>query len=213
MANTICTTPQFTVTDGVLGLSRAAMPRVVLEATEQSQADGPVTEHSRMSSPKIFIEQRCHWKNDFGVPVWLQVQVQRARRTMTTTNPHHLFLRERWTTAVGTDGATQVLAPEPRVDETWDTEWGGGQFHPWRKDEGWPKVVTTLSAPAATSTLSMITVPEGQSLDFRLRVALVTDAYAFVPWDDQEKVDPFPHMATMFAFRNTTRFLATPMPI
>lgn len=213
MANTICTTPQFTVTDGVLGLSRAAMPRVVLEAVEHSQADGPVTEHSTARSPKIFIEQRCHWKNDFGVPVWLQVQVQRARRTMTTTNPHHLFLRERWTTAVGTDGATQVLAPEPRVDETWDTEWGGGQFHPRREGEGWPKVVTTLSAPAATSTLSMITVPEGQSLDFRLRVALITDAYVKVPWEDQKKVDPFPHMATMFAFRNTTRFLATPMPI
>ena len=213
MANTICTTDQFTVTDGVLGLSRAAMPRVVLEATQESTGDGPVTEHSNMSSPKIFIEQRCHWKNDFGVPVWLQVQVQRARRTMTTTNPHHLFLRERWTTRVGTDGATQVLAPEPTVDDTWDTEWGGGQFHAWREGEGWPKVVTTMSAPSATSTLSMITVPAGQSLDFRLRVALVTDAYAFVPWDDQEKLDPFPHMATMFAFRNTTRFLATPMPV
>lgn len=213
MANTICTTRQFTVTDGVLGLSRAAMPRVVLEATQQSINDGPVTEHSSQANPKIFIEQRCHWKNDFDVPVWLQVQVQRARRTMTTTNPHHLFLRERWTTAVGTDSGTQVMAPEPRVDQTWDTEWGGGQFQAWREGEGWPKIVTTLSAPAATSTLGMITVPVGQSLDFRLRVALITDAYAHVPWGDQTKQEPFQHVATMFAFSNTTRFLATPIPV
>ena len=213
MANTICTTRQFNVTDGVLGLSPAAMPRVVLEATQPSINDGPVTGHSTARSPKIFIEQRCHWKNDFGVPVWLQIQVQRARRTMTTTNPHHLFLRERWTTAVGTDGATQVMAPEPEVYTTWDTEWGGGQFQAWRENGGWPQIVTTLSAPAATSTLGMITVPIGQSIDFRLRVALITDAYAHVPWDDQKKVDPFPHMATMFAFSNTTRFLATPIPV
>ena len=213
MANTICTTSQFTMTDGVLGLSRSAMPRVVLEATQQSINDGPVTEHSSQANPKIFIEQRCHWKNDFGGPVWLQVQVQRARRTMTTTNPHHLFLRERWTTAVGVDSGAQVMAPEPRVDQTWDTEWGGGQFHAWREGEGWPKIVTTLSAPAATSTLGMITVPEGQSLDFRLRVALITDAYAFIPWGDQTKQEPFEHVATMFAFSNTTRFLATPIPV
>lgn len=213
MATTICTTRQFTTDDGVLGLSRAAMPRVVLEATQQSINDGPVKEHSRMEAPKIMIEQRCHWKNDFGVPVWMQIQVQRARRTLTTTNPHHLFLRERWTTAVGTDSRSQVMAPEPTVNTTWDTEWGGGQFIPWREGEGWPKVVTTLSAPAATSTLSMITVPEGQSLDFRLRVALVTDAYAFVPWGDQTKVEPFEHMASIFAFSNTTRFLATPIPV
>lgn len=213
MANTICTTSQFTVTDGVLGLSRSAMPRVVLEATQQSINDGPVTEHSSQANPKIFIEQRCHWVNDFDGPVWLQVQVQRARRTMTTTNPHHLFLRERWTTAVGSDRGTQVMAPEPTVDQTWDTEWGGGQFHAWREGEGWPKIVTTMSAPAATSTLGMITVPAGQALDFRLRVALITDAYAHVPWGDQTKQEPFEHMATMFAFSNTTRFLATPIPV
>ena len=53
MANTICTTSQFTMTDGVLGLSRSAMPRVVLEATQQSINDGPVTEHSSQANPNM----------------------------------------------------------------------------------------------------------------------------------------------------------------
>lgn len=212
MAN-LCVSDNFTVTDGVLGLARSAMPRVVAENVTQSTGDGPITQHSTGSAPKIFIESRTHWVNDFGADVLVQVQIQRARRTAYTTNPHMVFLRERVTTAVGRDGAQQVRAPEPEVYTTWDTEWGGGDFIPWKEGEGWPKKVTVMSTPQATSTLNMILVPAGHALDVRFRCALITDAWSNIPWGDVEKVGHFEHVAQMLAFSNVTRLLALPVPV
>lgn len=211
MANP-CVSKQFTVTDGVLGLARSAMPRVVLENTSMSTGDGPITAHSTGQAPKVLIESRSHWVNDFGADVLVQVQIQRARRTAYTTNPHMVFLRERVTTAVGRDGVQQVRAPEPEVYTTWDTEWGGGDFLPFANG-AWPQKVTVMSTPQATSTLNMILVPAGQALDVRFRCALVTDAWVHIPWGDVQKVGHFEHVAQCMAFNNTTRFIALPVPV
>ena len=214
MANTICTSAQFATDNGVLHLARAAMPRLVLEATTASVNDGDITEHSPMTNQKIMIEQRGHWKNDFGVPVNVQVQIQRARRTMSTTCPHTVFLRESYTTRVGTDGATQVMAPEPRTDPDWNTEWGYGLFAPFNKmgNDEWPPITTWQSTPEATTVLNQIRVDVGQSLDVRFRVGLVTDAYVRVPWEDAHPGNDYPR-AFVWAFRNTMRFLCFPEPV
>lgn len=214
MANVICTSPQFSTSDGVLHLARSAMPRVVLETRTPSVNDGPITEHSPMNNQKILIDQRGHWKNDFGVPVNVQVHIQRARRTMSTTCPHTVFLRESYTTRVGTDGATQVMAPEPLTNPNWNTEWGAGLFAPYDRMGGgeWPPITTWQSTPEATTVLDQIRVPVGQSLDVRFRVGLVTNAYVNVPWDDAKPKNNYP-TAFVWAFSNVLRFHAFPEPV
>lgn len=214
MANNICVSKQFTTPGGVLHLSRSAMPRTVLEQTTPSVNDGPITSHSPMANQKIMIEQRAHWKNDFGVPVNVQVHIQRARRTMSTTCPHVVFLRERYTTRVGTDGTTQVMAPEPTTNPDWNTEWGFGLFAPFNGMGGdkWPSITTWQSTPEATTVLDQIRVDVGQSLDVRFRVGLVTNAYVNVPWADAKPINNYP-TAFAWAFRNTIRMVATPEPV
>lgn len=214
MANVICTSPQFTTADGVLHLARSAMPRVVLETRTPSVNDGPVTEHSPMNNQKVMIDQRGHWKNDFGVPVNVQVHIQRSRRTMSTTCPHTLFLRESYTTRVGTDGTSQIMAPEPSTEPTWNTEWGGGLFAPFNGMGGdkWPPITTWQSTPEATTVLDQIRVPVGQSLDVRFRVSLVTNAYIQVPFGDAKPLNNLP-IASVYAFSNVLRFHAFPEPI
>lgn len=167
-----------------------------------------------MDNQKIFIEQRGHWKNDFGVPVNIQVHIQRARRTMSTTCPHTVFLRESYTTRVGTDGITQILAPTPTTHPNWNTEWGAGLFMPWNAtgNNEWPSITTWQSTPEATTVLNQIRVDVGQSIDVRFRAGLVTNAYVNVPWGDARPGNNYP-IAFMWAFANTMRFLATPEPV
>ena len=215
----LCVSPQFSTSNGVLHLARSAVPRIVLETTSPSMNDGPITGHSSMHNQKIMIEQRGHWKNDFGVPVNVQVQIQRSRRTMSTTCPHTVFLRESYTTRVGFDGTSQVMAPEPMTHPTWNTEWGGGIFAPFgvlqTGDQGakeWPAITSWQSTPEATTTLDMIRVDVGQSLDVRFRVGLVTDAYVNVPWNDAKPRNNYP-IATAYAFRNVLRMIAYPEPV
>lgn len=215
MANTICTSAQFQTSDGVLHLARSAMPRVVLETRTPSINDGPITSHSPMNNQKIMIDQRGHWKNDFGVPVNVQVHIQRARRTMSTTCPHTVFLRESYTTRVGVDGSAQVMAPEPRTEPDWNTEWGGGVFAPFgsmQSDKEWPAITTWQSTPEATTVLDQIRVGVGESLDVRFRVGLVTNAYVNVPWGDAKPRNNYP-TAFVWAFSNVLRFHAFPEPI
>lgn len=214
MANTICTSEQFTTEGGVLHLAASAMPRVVLETTTASTGDGEITSHSPMTGQRILIDQRGHWKNDFGVPVKVQVHIQRARRTMSTTCPHTVFLRESYTTRVGTDRATQIIAPTPTTNPDWNTEWGFGLFAPFNRMGGdeWPPITTWQSTPEATTVLNEILVPVGQSLDVRFRVGLVTDAYVNVPWEDAHPGNNYPR-AFVWAFRNTMRMVATPLPV
>ena len=211
----LCTSKQFSTDNGVLHLARSAMPRIVLESTSNSMNDGNITGHSPMNNQKIMIEQRGHWKNDFGVPVNVQVQIQRSRRTMSATCPHTVFLRERYTTRVGTDGITQVMAPEPTTEPDWNTEWGGGIFAPFgsmQAENEWPAITSWQSTPEATTTLDQIRVDVGQSLDVRFRVGLVTNAYVNVPWEDAKPRNNYP-IAFVWAFRNVLRFFAFPEPV
>lgn len=217
--SSVCHSAQFESPGGVLHLARSAMPRVVLEQSTPSVNDGPITSHSPMTNQKILIEQRGHWKNDFGVPVNVQVHIQRARRTMSTTCPHLVFLRESYTSRVGTDGTTQVLAPTPTTHPDWNTEWGGGTFAPFASMQSgdnnaseWPAITSWQSTPEATTVLNEIRVPEGQSLDVRFRVGLVTNAFVNVNWGDAKPRNNY-DIAFVWAFSNTMRFVATPEPI
>lgn len=207
------TTSQFTTNQGVLGLDRSAMSRVVARSTVQSTGDGehgghaprwvaPEEDYDKVSRDlKTMIDQRVHWRNDYDVPVTVQVQIQRARRTMWLSSPNFAYLRERYTSAVGYDLISHVTAPEPDPTEVWDTEWGGGLDIGLESDgEGGhrPRYGHYRSSmPESSLMLEPRRVGVGQSIDVRFRASLITP---FRWWQPTELITP---VAMMEAFSNT----------
>lgn len=215
---TVCTTNQFTTTNGVLGLSRNATARVVARSKVESTGDGdhgaqapnevvPAGDWGKVShNLKTMIDQRVHWKNNYDVPVLVQTQIQRARRTMLLSSPNFAFIRERYTHRVGVDRGTNVLAPDPDPSKVWDTEWGGGidvGLH-----EGKPRYGRyRASMPASTLMLEPVRVGVGESIDVRFRAALITP---FRWWQASEIGGDF--VARMEAFHNELMLWAFPEP-
>ena len=222
------TTSQFTTTDGVLGLDRSAMSRVVARSTVQSTGDGNHGAHAPQSvlppeetdevdqNLKIMIDQRVHWRNDYDVPVTVQVQIQRARRTMLLSAPNYAFIRERYTHRVGTDLLTNVLAPEPDPTEVWDTEWGGGIDIGVERVDGEGNRLTPKyghyrsSAPESSLMLEPVAVGARQSIDVRYRAALITP-YAW--WQPSTYENEADFVARAEAFSNTILLWAYPMAV
>ena len=213
-----CTTTQFTTNNGILGLDRSAMSRIVARSTVESTGDGdhgahkpqsvePATDWNSVShSLKTMIDQRVHWKNDYGVPVEVETQIQRARRTMVLSAPNFAFIRERYTFRVGIDSTTNVLAPDPDPTTVWDTEWGGGID--LGLANGQPKYGRYRSStPESTLTLEPVRVGVGESIDVRFRAALITPYL----WWQPSKIENF--VARMEAFSNTILLRAYPQPV
>lgn len=213
--NTQYTTRQFTTNSGVLGLDRSAMSRVVARSTVESTGDGdhgaqqpqnvePKEDWGKVShSLKTMIDQRVHWKNDFGVPVTVQVQIQRSRRTMTLSSPNFAYIRERYTHRVGSDVGTNVLAPDPDPSKIWNTEWGGGIDV--GLENGKPRYGRFRnSAPESTLMLEPVRVEPNQSIDVRFRAALITP---YLWWQPSTMSD---FVARMEAFSNTLLLWAFP---
>lgn len=212
-------TTQFTTNGGVLGLDRSAMSRVVARSTVQSTGDGDHGGHSPQQlggsttwddvSPdlKTMIDQRVHWKNDYRVPVTIQTQIQRARRTFFISAPNFSFIRERYTQRVGTDGpGANVLAPDPDPTNIWNTETGGGidagleggkpRYTRWR-----------YSQPESSLMLEPVRVGVGQSIDVRFRASLITP---FRWWAPKAYADEADFVARAEAFSNTLLLWAYP---
>ncbi|AJE32507.1 hypothetical protein B842_03270 [Corynebacterium humireducens NBRC 106098 = DSM 45392] len=215
------TTSQFTTNGGVLGLDRSAMSRVVARSTVQSTGDGNHGAHAAASvvpeessnSPalKTMIDQRVHWKNDYGVPVVVQTQIQRARRTMYLSAPNFAFIRERYTHRVGVDQLTNVLAPEPDPTSVWNTEWGGGIDIGVEGREGGgvsPRYGQyRASMPESSLMLEPVRVGVGESIDVRFRAALITP-YRW--WNRDGYANPDHYVARTEAFSNTLLLWAYP---
>lgn len=215
---TQCTTSQFTTNGGILGLDRTAFSRIVARSRVESTGDGPFQaampnrvfppeEWDNVShSMKTMIDQRVHWKNDYGIPVEVEVQIQRQRRTMVLSAPNFAFIRERYTTAVGYDSPTNVMAADPDPTKVWNTEWGGGIWTGFT--DGKPNQAHYRSSqPESTLTLDPIRVGAGQSLDVRFRASLIT---AHDWWMPSTITD---YIAEMQIFSNTIQFRAFPQPV
>lgn len=213
---TMCTTRQFTTHGGILGLDRSAMPRVVAHSTVQSTGDGDHGAHAPLhveppedadkvdSRLKTMIDQRVHWRNDFGVPVLVQTQIQRARRTMVLSAPNFAFIRERYTHRVGSDIPNQVVAPDPDPTQQWDTEWGGGIDLGLRASHQPNYGQYRASMPESTLMLEPVRVGVGESIDVRFRASLITP----YRWWQPSTIESF--VARMEAFSNTLLLWAFP---
>lgn len=212
---------QFIAANGVLGLHRSAIPRVVVEHVASSTQDGPFSQQapSGVFPPgapvtptlKTMIDQRAHWKNDYGVAVQVQVQVQRARRTMAVSSPNYAFIRERYTTTVGYDTPYPVTAPTPDPTTVWNTEWGGGIDIGVRGDGdgGWVPNYgrIRMSVPESTLYMPLQRLEADQAIDVRFRASLITP---FTWWTNVPEGD---RLFEMYAFSNTIRVVAYPEPV
>lgn len=213
------TTSQFTTNEGVLGLDRSAMSRVVARSTVASTGDGDHGAHAPASvvptdgsySPnlKTMIDQRVHYKNDYGVPITVQVQIQRSRRTMLLSAPNFAYIRERYTHAVGVDFITNVLAPDPDPTYIWNTEFGGGIDV--GLEAGQPRYGRyRASTPESSLMLEPVEVGVTQSIDVRFRASLITP-YRFWLKESYANQDDF--VARMEAFSNTILLWAYPTAV
>lgn len=211
---------QFVTADGRLGLHRSAIPRVVVENVVNSTGDGPFgqqwpNEVVPSTTPvnqnlKTMIDQRAHWKNDYGVAVQVQVEIQRSRRTMYTSAPNYAFIRERYTQAIGYDTPSTILAPDPNPATVWNTEWGGGiDVGVHNPGSGFiPNYGQfRLSLPESSLTLPLRRLEVNQAIDIRFRAALITP---FRWWDN---IPAGNRAFEMYAFSNTIRITAFPEPI
>lgn len=222
MTNPVPVSSQFVTAGGVLGLHRSAIPRIVTENVQPSTGDGPFGQQApssiyppstpRVTGLKDMINQRVHWKNDYGSPVQVQIQIERARRTMLVSAPNYAFIRERYTTAVGYDTPTPIVAPDPSTTgSAWQTEWGGGIDVGTRGDGsgGWVPNYGQfrLSTPQATLTVPLIRLEPNQAVDVRFRASLITP---YLWWDNIPTANK---VFEAYAFSNTIRIVAYPEPI
>lgn len=213
-------TRQFTTNGGVLGLDRSAMSRVVARSTVQSTGDGAHGGHAPgtlggsttwgdvSKNLKTMIDQRVHWKNDYGVPVLIQANIQRARRTFFLSAPNFAFIRERYTTRVGNDLLGYVTAPEPDPTNIWNTETGGGIDA--GLDGAYPAYARYRhSQPESTLMLEPLLVGVGQSIDVRYRASLITP---FRWWAAKAYEKESDFVAVAEAFSNTIILTSMPQP-
>lgn len=220
MTQPIPVSRQFVTAGGVLGLDRSAIPRIVAENVKESTGDGPHDQQAPASiwptdkpmerSLKLLIDQRVHWKNDYGTAVQVQVEIQRARRTMYLSSPNYAFVRERYTTKIGYDTPYPVLADDPDPALLWNTEWGGGidvGIH--GEGEGWVPNYGQfrMSTPESSLTMPLRRLEKDQAIDVRFRASLITPYQWWANIPDKDRV------AQMYAFSNTIRITAYPEPI
>lgn len=164
-----CASEQFDAVGGVLHLGYSAMARKVAESAGPSVGDGEFGQLT--STGKLVTDMRCHWKSTYKCPVNVQVQLTRQRRTMQIMSGNFAYIRERFTSAVGIDTGTPIMASEPTTDPYWDGEFGGGIG-------GDGSVGYRTSTPLASCILFTTLIPVGQSLDVRFRATIFTQT----PW-------------------------------
>lgn len=222
MTSPVPVSRQFVTAGGRLGLDRSAIPRVVVEHVQSSTADGPFGQQAPSAvfpssvpvnpNLKMMINQRAHWRNDYGVAVQIQIQIQRARRTMAVSAPNYAFIRERYTTRVGYDTPLPIIAPDPDPSGSiWNTEWGGGIDVGVRGDGQGSWVPNygriRMSQPESGLNLPLMRLEVNQAIDVRFRASLITP---YTWWDNIPNNDK---LFEMYAFSNTIRVVAYPEPI
>ncbi|QGH80041.1 hypothetical protein SEA_NHAGOS_30 [Gordonia phage NHagos] len=98
MSLKVCTAEYMISDTNGLGMSRAWFPRVVVEAFLGSTKDGEI---QRAPDPVIMIEGDLSWFNNSADDQVVAVQVHRAPRSVTTTNPNTVVLHDAWSYDIG----------------------------------------------------------------------------------------------------------------
>lgn len=91
-------------TNGV-GMRRGWFPRIVAEAFLESTKDGEI---KRAPDPVPMITGDLAWFNNSPDPQVVAVQVHRAPRSITTTNPNTVLIQDAWTFDIGVSPSADV---------------------------------------------------------------------------------------------------------
>lgn len=161
-------TSQFAVVNNKLALSYSAMSRLASVVSAAPLGDGQVTNGN---DRRLITDLRLHWKSPYTVPVRAVAWYGRQKSTVQTGGSNFMYIRERYTAAIGIDSTSQVLAPEPTTDPLFNTEFGGGG------DSSMIRNSQPESFGIINHTMDQVGV--GQSIDVRVRANL----FCQEPWN------------------------------
>lgn len=100
----VCIDENLTTDDaGRLRLQSWAVPRPVVNVRVQSGGDGRLLKPEIATPGKLLISKQVSWTNDTPLEQPVLIKVTRASRSMLTSNPNALQVRDRWTYAIDAD--------------------------------------------------------------------------------------------------------------
>ena len=116
----VCIDENLTTDDaGQLRLQRWAVPRPVADVRVQSGADGRLLRSEVALPGKLLISRKINWLNDTPLEQPVLIRVTRASRSILTSNPNAIQIRDRWTYAI------DVEPDEPVTTSIYNGQFGG----------------------------------------------------------------------------------------
>lgn len=120
----VCTDLNLKITPGspaVLGIEPWSAPRMVADQTFTSTGDGTIAATTTLPGKLMIDSGVMSWTNDSPLPCNILIRVGRGYRTLQTSNPNAIQVRDRWTVATGTK-----TPPVPDVSSSFQSQWGAG---------------------------------------------------------------------------------------
>lgn len=197
MSLKVCTGAHMLSTVQGTGLAKSWFPGIVDEALLESTKDGPI---ERAPDPVTMIEGDLYWINGGTDPITATVLVQRAPRTVLTTDPNTVLISDAWSWVI--NASPQAETPSSTSDHA------GGKMQTNRasvsgSDLAYGRFVLEMDASEAVQPVGVI--EPGDALHFRYVAAAHTPGL----WIQNDEPDADPRFE---AFAYYTRLLlhATP---
>lgn len=95
----VCVSRNLSITGGALGIQPWSVFRLVADVTGNSVGDGAMTRTTRLPG-KLMIDQQISWTSDSPLPARILLRVTRAHRTIVTSNPNAIQIRDVWETGI-----------------------------------------------------------------------------------------------------------------
>lgn len=116
----ICIDENLTTDDvGLPRLQRWSVPRPVVDVRVQSGGDGRLTRPEISLPGKKMIDRTVEWVNDTPLEQPVRIVVTRASRSILTSNPNAIQVRDRWTYAIDSE------PEEPVTTSIFNGQFGG----------------------------------------------------------------------------------------
>lgn len=106
----VCASRNLKITGSTLGIEKWSVPRIVTSAVATPLANGAIGATIFLPG-KLMQDQTLSWTSDYPIPVMVRLMVNRGGRTVITSNPNAVQIRDRWTWKI--DGTPTV--PDPSV--------------------------------------------------------------------------------------------------
>lgn len=99
MSVRVCTDEHFTSTSVLTAFALGVLPRLVTEQRAVSAHDGDI---QQLADPLVMMDSTLRWRNDSGLDQQALVEVTMAPRSVVTSNPNAIAIRDDYGVAIGT---------------------------------------------------------------------------------------------------------------